>query len=127
MAKRSTKKKSKFQLTTAGKARYNKHIAAIRKGIENVCEMHKHETNASMSQAEFEKLYIDKLFATPISAISATLVFPNTWRMVGKKENLPRSRKTLRMREWKKQSQTQMQARTAARKTTLLTKRSMTL
>lgn len=73
MAKRSTKKKSNFQLTTAGKARYNKHIAAIRKGIENVCEMHKHETNASMSQAEFEKLYIDKLFATPISAISATL------------------------------------------------------
>ena len=73
MAKRSTKKKSNFQLTTAGKRRFNKYMSEIRQGIENVCEMHKHETNASMTQAEFEKLYIDKLFAMPISAISATL------------------------------------------------------
>ncbi len=73
MAKRSTKKKSQYQLTTAGKARFNKYMAEIRQGIENVCEMHKHEKNASMSQSEFEKTYIDKLLATPISAISATL------------------------------------------------------
>ncbi|MDE6474774.1 MAG: hypothetical protein K2L70_06715 [Clostridia bacterium] len=73
MAKRSAKKKSNYQLTTAGKARFNKYMSQIRQGIENVCEIHKHEKNASMSQSEFEKAYIDKLLATPISAISATL------------------------------------------------------
>lgn len=73
MVKKRTKRVSNFQLTAAGKARFNEHMLQIRQGIENVCEMHRHETNASMTQAEFEKLYIDKLFAMPISAISATL------------------------------------------------------
>ena len=73
MAKRSTKKKSNYQLTMAGKTRFNKYMAQIRQGIENVCEMHKHEKNASLSQSKFEEMYIDKLLATPISAISATL------------------------------------------------------
>lgn len=73
MAKRSIKKNTRFNLTTAGKALFNKYVNQIRHGAENVCEMHKHETDASMTQTEFEKLYIDKLFATPISAISATL------------------------------------------------------
>lgn len=73
MAKRSTKKKSQFELTAAGKRQFNKYVNEIRRGVENVCAMHSHETNASMSQAEFEKLYIDKLFAMPISAVSATL------------------------------------------------------
>ena len=71
MAKR--KQPQPFRLSAAATKKLNKYLAEIRKGIVNVCEMHTHDSNPSIRQAEFEKLYIDKLLAQPIAAISATL------------------------------------------------------
>ncbi|MCM1368270.1 MAG: hypothetical protein NC184_05640 [Roseburia sp.] len=73
MAKRHTNKKPQFRLTAAANKMLNQYFAEIRKGIENVSEMHKHDSNPSMTQAQFEAAYIERLLATPIAAISATV------------------------------------------------------
>lgn len=73
MAKRKAKKTPKFQLTEQAEKRLNKYLGEIRQGIKNVCELHKYESNASLTQTEFEKLYIDKVLAEPITAISLTI------------------------------------------------------
>ncbi len=73
MAKRHTKQTPQFKLTAAANKRLNQYLAEIRKGIENISEMHKHDSNPSMTQAQFETAYIDKLLSSPIAAISATI------------------------------------------------------
>lgn len=73
MAKRKAKNKPRFRLSATARTMLNKYLTAISRGVENVCELHTHDSNPSIRQAEFEKLYIDKLLAQPIAAISATL------------------------------------------------------
>ena len=73
MTKRQMKSKRKFSLTQKAGRMLDRYFTAIRKGIENVSEMHTYDSNPSMTQAQFEAAYIDKLLATPIAAISATI------------------------------------------------------
>lgn len=72
MAKKKTGKKP-FRLSGKAGARLNTCLAEIRKGIMRVCELHAHDSAPSMSKAEFETTYIDKVLGQPITAISATL------------------------------------------------------
>lgn len=73
MSKRHNKPKPRFHLTAAADRTLKRYFTEIRKGIENVSEMHKHDSNPSMTQAQFEATYIDKLLAAPIAEISATM------------------------------------------------------
>lgn len=70
MAKR---KQPRFMLSAEATKKLDKQIAEIRKGIKNICEMHTHDSNPSMTQVEFEKLFIDKILGQPITALSASL------------------------------------------------------
>lgn len=67
------KQQTPFRLSVVANRQLKSYLAAIRKGIENVCELHRHDSNPSMKQVEFEKLYIDKILGQPITAISASL------------------------------------------------------
>lgn len=73
MAKRKQKNAPAFKLTRKATEHLNKSLAAIREGIQNVCEMHTHDSDPSMTQEDFEVLYIDKLLGQPIAAVSATI------------------------------------------------------
>lgn len=73
MAKRKQKHAPAFKLTRKASDHLNKNLAAIREGIVNVCKMHTHDSNGSLTQEDFELLYIDKVLGQPITAISATI------------------------------------------------------
>lgn len=73
MAKRKQKNAPAFKLSAKATAHLNKNLAAIREGIVNVCKMHTHDSDPSLTQEDFELLYIDKLLGQPITAISATI------------------------------------------------------
>lgn len=70
MAKR---KAHSYKLTAEATKRLNKYIAEIRRGIENVSEMHTHDSTPSMTQADFEIAYIDKLLGQTVTAVSASM------------------------------------------------------
>ena len=70
MAKR---KAQGYKLTAEANKRLNKSRTEIRRGIENVCEIHTHETAPSMTQADYEITYIDRLLGQTVTAISATM------------------------------------------------------
>ncbi len=70
MAKR---KAQGYKLTAEANKRLNKYLTEIRRGIENVCEIHTHETAPSMTQADYEITYIDRLLGQTVTAISATM------------------------------------------------------
>lgn len=70
MAKRKTQG---YKLTTKANKRLNEYLTEIRQGIENVCEIHTHETAPSMTQADYEITYIDRLLGQTVTAISATM------------------------------------------------------
>lgn len=61
------------KLTAEATKRLNKYIAEIRRGIENVSEMHTHDSAPSMSQSDFEIAYIDKLLGQTVTAVSASM------------------------------------------------------
>ena len=67
------KRKSAFKLTKAAEKALRDNMKALRKGIKNVCEMHTYDSNPSMTQEDFEMLYIEKVLGQPISAVSASL------------------------------------------------------
>lgn len=73
MAKRKQKHTPAFKLTRKASKHLNKNLAAIREGILNVCKMHTHDSDPSLTQGDFEVLYIDKVLGQPITAISATI------------------------------------------------------
>lgn len=73
MAKRKQKNAPAFKLSPKATAHLNKNLAAIREGIVNVCKMHTHDSDPSLTQEDFELLYIDKVLGQPITAISATI------------------------------------------------------
>lgn len=73
MAKRKQKNAPAFKLTRKATEHLNKSLAAIREGIVNVCKMHTHDSDPSLTQEDFELLYIDKVLGQPITAISATI------------------------------------------------------
>lgn len=73
MAKRKQKNAPAFKLSAKATAHLNKNLAAIREGIVNVCKMHTHDSDPSLTQEDFELLYIDKVLGQPITAISATI------------------------------------------------------
>lgn len=62
-----------YKLTAEATKRLNKYISEIRRGIENVSEMHTHDSTPSMSQADFEIAYIDKLLGQTVTAVSASM------------------------------------------------------
>ena len=59
MAKRKQKNAPAFKLSPKATAHLNKNLAAIREGIVNVCKMHTHDSDPSLTQEDFELLYID--------------------------------------------------------------------
>ena len=73
MTKRKQKNAPAFKLSQKATAHLNKNFAAIREGIINVCKMHTHDSDPSLTQEDFELLYIDKVLGQPITAISATI------------------------------------------------------
>ncbi len=70
MAKR---KAQGYKLTAEANKRLNKYLTEIRRGIENVSEMHKHDSAPSMSQADFEIAYIDKILGQAVTAVSMSM------------------------------------------------------
>lgn len=70
MAKRKIKTKPTFKLTRKASANLDRYFLAIKKGILNVCEMHTHDSNPSLSQEDFELAYIDKTLGKTCSAVS---------------------------------------------------------
>ena len=70
MAKR---KAQGYKLTAEANKRLNKYLTEIRRGIENVSEMHKHDSAPSMSQSEFEIAYVEKLLGQTVTAISLSI------------------------------------------------------
>lgn len=70
MAKR---KAQGYKLTTEANKRLNKYLTEIRRGIENVSEMHKHDSAPSMSQTDFEIAYIDKILGQTVTAVSMSM------------------------------------------------------
>lgn len=73
MAKRKLKNAPAFKLSRKASEHLNKNLAAIREGIINVCKLHTHDSDPSLTQEDFEVLYIDKVLGQPITAISATI------------------------------------------------------
>lgn len=73
MTKRKQKNAPAFKLSPKATAHLNKNLAAIREGIVHVCQMHTHDSDPSLTQEDFEVLYIDKVLGQPITAISATI------------------------------------------------------
>ncbi len=71
MAKR--KQPQAFRLSAVATKKLNRYLAELRKGIVNVCEMHTHDSNPSMTQDTFEELYIDKVLGQPAAAISLSV------------------------------------------------------
>lgn len=67
------KKTQGFRLTTEANKRLNKYLTEIRRGVENISELHAHDSAPSMSQGDFETAYIDKLLGQTVAAISVTL------------------------------------------------------
>lgn len=70
MAKR---KAQGYKLTAEATKRLNKYMTEIRRGIENVSEMHTYDSVPSMTQADFEIAYIDKLLGQTVTAVSASM------------------------------------------------------
>ena len=70
MAKRKTQGR---KLTAAATKRLNQYITEIRRGIENVSEMHTHDSAPSMTQESFEIAYIDKILGQAATAVSASM------------------------------------------------------
>lgn len=70
MAKR---KAQGYKLTAGANKRLNKYLTEIRRGIENVSEMHKHDSAPSMVQEDFEIAYIDKILGQAATAVSASM------------------------------------------------------
>lgn len=70
MAKR---KAQGYKLTAEANKRLNKYLTEIRRGIENVCEIHSHETAPSLAQADYEITYIDRLLGQTVTAVSASM------------------------------------------------------
>lgn len=70
MAKR---KAQGHKLTAAATKRLNQYITEIRRGIENVSEMHTHDSAPSMAQEDFEIAYIDKILGQAATAVSASM------------------------------------------------------
>ena len=69
MTKKNTAHKP-FRLSGKAGARLNRYFDEIRKGIINVCEMHKHDSAPSMSQSEFEIAYIAKQKETALKTLT---------------------------------------------------------
>lgn len=72
MTKKNTAHKP-FRLSGKAGARLNRYFDEIRKGIINVCEMHKHDSAPSMTQSEFEIAYVEKLLGQTVTAISLSI------------------------------------------------------
>lgn len=69
-----TKRKAQgHKLTAAATKRLNQYITEIRRGIENVSEMHTHDSAPSMTQESFEIAYIDKILGQAATAVSVSM------------------------------------------------------
>lgn len=73
MAKRKDTEAAKFRLDRKAEIRLNTYLAQIKKGILNVCELHTHDTAPSLSKADFEVAYIDKILGQTATAVSASI------------------------------------------------------
>lgn len=63
----------RFRLCNKNQQKLNKYLAEIRRGIINVCELHSHDENTSMTKEVFEETYIDKLLGQTATAISLSI------------------------------------------------------
>lgn len=59
-----------FELSGKATARLNNYLSQIRKGIVSVCELHTHDSSPSLEQSGFEEMYIEKILAQTITAVS---------------------------------------------------------
>lgn len=73
MAKRKATEAAKFRLDRKAEIRLNTYLAQIKKGILNVCELHTHDSAPSLSKADFEVAYIDKILGQTATAVSASI------------------------------------------------------
>ena len=71
--KKATRKPQGFKLTAAANKRLNQYMTEIRRGIENVCEMHTYDSATSKSQGDFEIMYIDKILGQAATAVSLSI------------------------------------------------------
>jgi hypothetical protein len=62
-----------FRLSGKANARLNNYLAQVRKGIVSVCELHAHDSRPSLKQGDFEELYIDKILAQTVTAVSVSI------------------------------------------------------
>ena len=62
-----------FKLSSKATARLNNYLAQIRQGIKNVCELHTHDSAPSLEQSDFEGLFIDRILAQTVTAVSASI------------------------------------------------------
>lgn len=63
----------RFRLCNKNQQKLNKYLAEIRRGIINVCELHSHDENTSMTKEAFEETYIDQLLGQTATAISLSI------------------------------------------------------
>ncbi len=63
----------RFRLCNKNQQKLNKYLAEIRRGIINVCELHSHDENTSMTKEVFEETYIDQLLGQTATAISLSI------------------------------------------------------
>lgn len=67
------KQAKRFRLCNKTQQRLNKYLAEIRRGIINVCELHTHDENPSMTKELFEETYIDQLLGQTATAVSLSI------------------------------------------------------
>lgn len=62
-----------FKLSGKAQTILNTYLAEIRRGIMNVCELHTHDSAPSMSKANFEETYIEKILGQTVTVVSASI------------------------------------------------------
>ncbi len=73
MAKRTKRPSERYKLSGAAKAKLEKYISEIRKGITHVCELHTHDSAPSLAQADFETTFIDQILGQTSTAVSLSI------------------------------------------------------
>lgn len=72
MAKRKKANRTMFKLSSKADTMLNKYIRALNQGILNVCEMHTHDSNPSLSQEDFELTYIEATLGKTCAAVQVS-------------------------------------------------------
>lgn len=71
MANKNNKaRRSGFTLSKTAETKLNRYLTEIKKGLINVCELHTHDSGASLTKAKFEDAYIDKVLGQTVALLS---------------------------------------------------------